>query len=160
VVAAAAALLGKIFGNSKAKQYEAERHQWEAVNAQIRYENEQLDNQYLVTRQAIDDLKSRINMLSGFDGINGVNGLGLCVIGCKKKAEKEKLMNAQEENKVLVDEQNAKTKAMGALLDEYNKLIKSLLELNQSASTNEWIFWILGGSAALLTGYLVIKNKK
>lgn len=159
VVAAAAALLGKIFFNSKAKQYEQERQQWELVNSQIKYENQQLDNQYLVTRQAIDDLKSRIAMIGG-QGVSGLSGgLGVCIIGCKKKEEKAKLMSAQDENKVLVEEQKAKTTAMASLLDEYNKLIKGLLELSQNKSTNEWIAWILGGTAVLLTGYLVVKKK-
>lgn len=164
IVAAAAILLGKIFGNSKAKQYAAERAQWEQVNATIKYENEQLDNQYLQTVSAISDLKNKIDIVSGKKPqINGLGNMGSlgdlgCIIGCRKKEEKAKLLSAQEENKLLVSEQSAKTTAMSQLLDEYNKMIKSLLELKSSASTNEWIIWILGGSAAMLTTYLVVKR--
>jgi hypothetical protein len=160
IVGAAAVLLGKIFANSKAKQYQAERGEYEMANAQLRYENEQLDNQYVQAHAAINDLKNKIDIVSGKSPspkINGLDGLG-CIIGCKKKAEKAKLMSAKEENAVLVEEQKAKTTAMATLLDEYNKMIKALLELKAKASTNDWIIWILGGSAALLTTYLVVKN--
>jgi hypothetical protein len=157
IVGAAAVLLGKIFANSKAKQYAAERGQWEQANAQIRYENEQLDNQYLQTVSAINALKDKIDISRG---IKKAQGLGLCIIGCKKKEEKAKLMSAQEENAVLASEQKAKTDAMSSLLDEYNKLIKGLLELKESKSTNEWLIYILGGSALLLGGYYAYTKTK
>jgi hypothetical protein len=157
IVAVAAVLLGKIFKNSKAKKYAAERGQYEMVNAQIRYENEQLDNQYIQTAAAIDELKSKIASL-------GLNGFGDCGrsggLGSKASRERDRLQSAKDENALLIKEQESKTTAMASLLDEYNKMIKGLLELNQSKSTNEWLLWILGGSAVVIGSYFAYKNRK
>lgn len=154
VVAAAAILLGKIFGNSKSKQYAAERGEYEKVNAQIKYENTELDKQYDATARAIAELKSAIASLSGMP-LNG-QGLGLCLKNCKE--EKAKLQSAKDEYEVLQREQQNKTQLMASLLDEYNRLIKGLLQLKSDQKTKDYLTWILLAGALAAVGYLTIKR--
>lgn len=159
VVAAAAALLGKVFQNSKAKAFAAERGEYEKVNAEIKYENVQLDAQYDAAYQAINQMKAALSSLNGlsYDDRN-LNGLGLCLWNCKD--EKAKLQSAKAEYETLVTQQNNKTKLLASLLDEYNKLLKAGFELKANKSTKDWLLWILLGTAALGGGYLLYAASK
>jgi hypothetical protein len=159
VVAAAAALLGKVFANSKAKGYAAERGEYEKVNAQIKYENNQLDKQYDDTSRAINELKMSISSLNGpslMDSNQEISGLGLCLWNCKD--EKNKLQSSKAEYETLKKEQENKTQILASLLDEYNKLIKGLLELKSSKSTKDWLLWIFAG--AVVVGGVYYFTKK
>ncbi|HEY5746081.1 MAG TPA: hypothetical protein VIU12_08400 [Chryseolinea sp.] len=159
IVAAAAALLGKVFANSKAKSYAAERGEWDKVNADLRYENQQLDFQFIAANNAVQQLRDRVASLSGVAPIsNGLGDLGICWGNCKD--EKRKLQSAKEEYEVLTREQQNKTQIMASLLDEYNKLMKGLLELHSDKSSKDWIFWILAGAGALIGGILLFQNRK
>lgn len=159
VVGAAAALLGKIFANSKAKKYAAERGQFEQVNAQIKFENNELDRQYVITRSAVDQLRARVNTLSGIPSTFINDDYSLNGLGSKKSSEKNALENEKELNAALIKEQESKTKLMASLLDEYNKLMKALLSINETKSTNDWLLWILGGGALVVGAYYAYQNR-
>lgn len=154
IVSAAAALLGKIFANSKAKGYAAERGQWEQVNSQIKFENAELDKQYASLDNAIQQLKNGISSLSGLP----IQGLGICWGNCKD--EKEKLKSAQGENEALTLEQKNKTEIMISLLNEYNKLMKELINLKSDKSTKDWLLWILLGAVVVGGGVYVYTKSK
>ncbi|MGL6121652.1 MAG: hypothetical protein ACRC1W_01185 [Shewanella sp.] len=162
VVAAAAALLGKVFANSKAKGYAAERGEYEKVNAQIKYENNELDKQYDELSRAINELKNAISSLNGPSEMDSreqqICGLGLCLWKCKD--EKKKLRSAKDEYETLKKEQENKTQIMALLLDEYNKLVKGLLELKSRKSTKDWLLWIFGSAVVIGGVYYFIKRSK
>lgn len=156
VVAGAAALLGRVFANSKAKAAAAERGQWEQATAEIKYENQQLDEQYIAATNAINQLKSTISSLSGVPFEAGLSGLGLCLKNCKE--EKAKLQSAKEQYETAVKEQNNKTAILASLLDEYNKLIKGLLDLKSDKSIKDWGLWLL--LATIVIGGSIYAFKK
>jgi hypothetical protein len=162
VVAAAAAILGKIFQNSKAKRYQAERQEFELANAQLKFENQELEVEYVKAHTAISDLKNAVASLDGIGNLAGstdyaLGELGICWSKCKD--EKNALASAKGEFEVLTKEQDNKTKILGSLLDEYNKLIKSLLELKDSKATKDYMWYILGGSVLLIGAYVAYENR-
>lgn len=159
VVATAAALLGKIFANSKAKAYAAERGEYEKVNSQIRYEINELDKQFDVTFPAVEQLKSAISSLNGLGGSSSSLGaLGICWGDCKE--EKARLASAKAEYDVLQKELTNKTTLMASLLDEYNKLIREIVNLKSDKSTRDWLAIILLGSAIAAVAYFAFKKSK
>jgi hypothetical protein len=157
IVAVAATVLGKVFKNSAAKKLAAERQEYEKVNADIKFENQQLDEQYASATVAINQLKAEVSALHG---VPHEPGLGLCLINCKKNAEQAKLNTAKDQYAVLFREQENKTKLMQDLLDEYNKLVASILVIKQQKANKDILWWILGGSAVLIGGYLLYDNRK
>lgn len=157
IVAVAAVLLGKVFANSKAKQLAAERGEYEAQTAQIKYENAQLDAQYQTTYAGIQQMRQALSSLNGLGSLAGYRQnemlSGLCLWNCKD--EKAKLQTAKEQFETVQKEQDSKTQLMAALLTEYNKLLKAGLDLKAGADTNTYILWILGGVALAGAGYAI-----
>ncbi|HMG94364.1 MAG TPA: hypothetical protein VK589_30095 [Chryseolinea sp.] len=156
VVAAAAALLGKIFANSKGKAYAAERGEYEKVNAELKYENYQLDLQYQQLYPAIQELKGIISSLNGIPDATLNGGLGLCLWDCKE--EGAKLQTVKEEFDSLKAQQENKTNLIASLLDEYNKLLKAGFELKAQKSTKDWLLWIMLGVVVIGGGYYLYKK--
>ena len=158
VVAGAAALLGKVFANSPAKAAAAERGQYDAATAQIKYENQQLDEQYIAASKAINDLKAAISSLSGVPCAEGLSGFnGICLWNCKD--EKAKLNTAKEVYEAAQKEQDNKTAILAQLLDEYNKLIKGLLELKSDKGIKDWILYALLGTIVIGGAVYALKGK-
>lgn len=151
VIAGVCFLLGKLFGNSKAKKYAAERAQYDALNAQIRYENQQMDLQYVQADAAIRDLRNVIGELSGTPTLNG--------LGSKASREKARLQSAKDEYDLLSKEQQTKSQLLMSTVDEFNKLMKNKFDLTQSKSINDSLGWILGGSAVVLGGFYAYQNR-
>lgn len=151
-IAGVAAVLGKIFGNSKAKQYAAERAQYQAVIDQMLADNLILDQQYETLKAAIDNFKLQLKN----EGV-GVNGLGLCIINCKKKKEAKKLAATKETYDELVQIQKEKIQMLIFLTDEYNSLLKNLNRVDQSNDIITLLKWGFGIAA---TTALVMYLKK
>lgn len=144
VVAVAATLLGKVFANSKAKAYAAERQQYEEAIASIKTENTQLDQSYAQTKSMIEQLKAQLRSVGlGCPDTMLDNGLGLCIINCKAKKEKSKLEQAKEDYAYYTNLQQQKIVAMQNLLDEYNKLMAGALKVNEIDALNNKL--IIGG---------------
>lgn len=153
IVAGVCALLGKIFAQSKAKKYAAERYEYDKLNSQLRYENEQLDLHYAQGAVAIQDLRKAFGQLSGSAPLM-LNGLG-----SQASRQKELLQNAKNEFELLTTAQNQKTKLLMGIVDEFNKLMKSKFELKQTQSLNQWLGWTLAGAAILMGGYYTYQNR-
>lgn len=150
VVAVAATLLGKVFANSKAKAYAAERKQYEEAINSIKSENFQLDESYAKTKTMVQDLKNLIKAKGlGCIDNDSSDGLGICIIGCKAKKEKARLENTKDDYEYYSNLQQQKIVAMQNLLDEYNKLMAGVLKIQDTESTNQKLLLVGGGIAAL-----------
>lgn len=156
IVAAACVLLGKLFGQSKAKALAAERAQYETVTAQLQYENQQLDEQYAQTYDAIQQMRS---LISGLGGLSG-GGLGFCVFNCKKQREEDRLRNAKAEYELQNKLFTEKTSALMKLVDEFNKLMREYNSLLQASQTKNTALYVLLGAAAIGAGIVIYQSAK
>lgn len=136
-VAGVAAVLSKIFLNSKAKQYAAERAQYETAIQQILADNLVIDQQYNQLKNAIDQFKAE---LAGY----GISGLGLCLINCNKKKEKARLDNTKEAFNELTAIQKKKLQLVTDLYTEYNQILQNLLDVRSSSNRNTYLLVGLG----------------
>lgn len=157
VVAAACLLLGKLFGNSKAKALAAERAQYETAIAQLQYENLELDNQYTQTYNAVQQMRQ---MISGISGVDHGGGLGLCIFNCKKNEEEAKLDAAKAEYNQLNQLFEEKSKALMHQVDEFNKLMREYNSLLQDSQTKDIALYAILGLAALGAGIAIFSSSK
>lgn len=161
VVAAAAALLGKIFARAKSKEFDAERAQWDAANAQLRTENAELDLKYENLKANMTTLRELVSKVTGidftFEKDNSVKGLGLCIFNCKAKASKQLLNTSKQQNESLTKAQNEKIALIQELLDEWDTLTKTLLDLKKKGNVNAVL--IIGFALATVAGVYMIAKK-
>lgn len=152
IVAAACLLLGKLFANSKSKAMAAERAQYESAIAQLQFENVELDNQYSQTFNAVQQMRQMIS------GLNGVDGLGLCLFNCKD--EKAKLNTTKAEYEALQKQFDEKTKALMTLIDEFNKLMREYSSLLQTSQAKDVALYAILGVAVLGAGIAIMSGSK
>jgi hypothetical protein len=148
-VAALSTLVARIFFTSKAKQYAAERGQYEVAIGQLRDENLQLDVQ-------INTLKSYYNKLREVLGVTGnsLNGLGICLINCNKNEEERLLNQSKATFEQLKLQQKQKIDLVYSLFNE----VAALMEIKTSKNTA--IYLGLGAFAFGVLFYLIKKRKK
>lgn len=157
VVAAASAVLAKIFFNSKAKKMDAERGQLETTIKQILLDNDELDVRYNALKAALAQFKVQLKAY-GIGPDAGVSGLGLCILGCKKKRAEERLDNTKARYDELIKIQENKIKLTNALYDECNKTMEALIKVQDSSKVNMYILFGLIASAALVGGIIIFKK--
>lgn len=156
VVASVAAVLSKIFFASKAKALAAERQEYEKVISQILEDNKVIDEQYNRLKSAIDSFKNLIK------GEVQLNGLGLCIINCKKKKEQKKLTATKETYNELVQIQKEKLNMVTDLYAELESLTSNLMKLNNSSNVITLLQWAFGltSTVAVITYFRKVLNRK
>lgn len=152
VVAAAAALLGKIFSRARAKELDAERKQYDIVNAELRAQNADLDLKYENLKANMATMREEISKFTGIDFTFGKDqsskGLGLCIFNCKKKAAEQQLNTAKDLYKTLSDAQATKIKLIQELLKEWDILTKAVIELRTKGTINTGLLVAIGLAGA------------
>jgi hypothetical protein len=161
IVAAVAAILGKIFARAKSKELDAERAQWDTANAKLREENAELDLKYENLKANMATLRQVVTDVTGIDfnfgKDNTVQGLGLCIFNCKKKAAEQNLNTSKQQNASLIKAQNEKIALCEGLIKEWDTLTAALLNFKKKGNSNAGI--IVGiGFAALIGGYAIFKK--
>ncbi|HYG01651.1 MAG TPA: hypothetical protein VD927_04355 [Chryseosolibacter sp.] len=151
VVGGAAALLSKVFSGSKAKQLAAQRGEYERLIIEIRNDNKVLDDQIETLRKGIEMLTRDLQSLSG---------LGLCIIGCKAKREKEKLNATKADYDLLISYQQDKIRIVNNLLGEYEKLLEAVTGIKQSKTLHTILTWSIGFLALSAISVAFIKRRK
>lgn len=140
IVAAAAALLGKIFSRARAKELDAERKEYDKVNAELRTQNAELDLKYENLKANIAVMREEVSKITGIDFTFGKDqsskGLGLCIFNCKKKAAEQQLDTAKDLYKTLSDAQATKIKLIQELLNEWDIMTKAVIDLRTGGNMN------------------------
>jgi len=161
VVAAAAALLGKIFARAKSKELDAQRAQWDALNAQLKTENADLDLKYENLKANMATFRKEVSNLTGIDFTfgkdNSVQGLGFCIFNCKKKAAEQNLNTSKQQNESLKKAQTEKIALIQELLKEWDILTAAAINFKNKGKQNAML--ITGFALAAGIGvYLVAKR--
>lgn len=158
IVAGAAALIGKLFNQDKANAYKAEREGFEKAIIEIKSQNLEVDTKITQLQSGLNKINSDLKK-QGFSGFGSINeGLGFCVIGCKKKKESGRLNNAKDEYARVLNEQAQKQATLQALITEYNTIVTRLYNLSQGKKVNNMVLYGAGGLALVVVGILIFKK--
>jgi len=141
VVAAASALVSKIFFESKKKKAAAEAGQYRALNVNIQNENNLLDMQ-------INKLKDSIGLLKKALHVEG-SELGSIFNSGKKEAQRD-ANNEKELFAQLKKAQEEKIKLIEALYDQFNELTDT--------KTTRYLIYIGVAFVTLIAGILIVRS--
>jgi DNA repair exonuclease SbcCD ATPase subunit len=159
IIAKVAPILGKVFNNRKAKEAKAKAGQYREASAELRQENQQLDQAIAELKQQGDGIarEMKANGLSGFNGFDSsVGGLGAFLwFGQKKKAEQQ-LKTAKEEYEELAAARDQKITTAQSMVEQLQALAARLAE----GKNNNTILLIGGALAAAGLAYVAFKPKK
>lgn len=163
LVAAVCAILGKIFARAKSKELDAQRAQWDALNAQLRTENAELDSKYENLKANMTTFRAEVSKLTGVDFTfgkdNSVKGLGFCVFNCKKKAAEQNLNTSKQQNASLKKANEEKIKLIQDLLKEWDVLTAAAISFKNKGKKNAMM--ITGFALAAGIGiYMVASNRE
>jgi len=146
IVGAAGALISAFSNGNAARSAEQKAGQYDASNLALQSQNSQLDAKIADLQNALVKAKKDL-------GLNGLNGLGWCLINCAKTKAEAHLKTAKELFDQLTQDQNTRVQILQDLTNEVERIFLKQNKINY--------FYI--GTGLLVVGavaYLIVKKAK
>ncbi len=160
VMVAASTLVNKIAGTSKAKQLKEEAGQYEAANAQIRIQVDEVNYHNSVTATALNKLNSVLENAGWTSGLNGFGNLWEDIFdpGAEKRAQ-YLLDSSQQENVFLKEILDKQTSQLSTRVNQFNDLLNQITVEGQNRTMIKKVAaWSMVGIALTGVTYLCISS--
>lgn len=113
IIAAIGSLVTLFSNSAKTRRLNAEAAAYEAADAELQDQNNQLDAKIALLKQNIDKMKQALGItIPGYGSASVVNGLGFCLINCAQNEAQARLDKAKTLYNSLVSQQAEKVQTL------------------------------------------------